>query len=148
VALAPIHAFMSVEATNAAAFCRLDRLPVHDDHRGTRRPADLPASLLIDCALQASPHTGVLPDAEIVIHGTPGWKLPGKKAPLAAGAQQIENRVDHSTNIGCARPAAGLCCRQKWGEQCPYCVAHVRGIVIVWHSRSFTEATLIPCKVI
>jgi hypothetical protein len=27
-----------------------------------------------------------------------------------------------------------LCCRQKWGEQGPCCVAHVRGILIFWHS--------------
>jgi hypothetical protein len=45
----------------------------------------------------------VLPHAEIVIHGAPGRELPRKKAPLATGAEQIENRVDHSSNIGCAR---------------------------------------------
>src|SRR4029077_18205912 len=133
-AFATFYAFMRVEATNAAAFCRLDRLPIHDDHRGTRRPAGFPTSLLINCSLQTRPHTGVLPRPEIVIHGAPGWKLPRKKTPLAAGAQQIENRVDHSTNIGCARPTAGLRCRQKWGEQCPCCVAHVGGILIVWQS--------------
>src|SRR5579859_6569372 len=104
---------MPVKATNAAAFCCLHRLPVHDYHRGTRRPAGFRASFFIDFSLQASPHTGVLPHAEIVVHGAPGWKLPWKKTPLTAGAKQIENRVDHSTNIGCARPATGPCCRQR-----------------------------------
>jgi hypothetical protein len=94
----------------------------------------------------ARPHTGVFPHPEIVIHGAPGWKLAWKKTPLAAGAQQIENHVDHGTNIGGAWPPAGFGCRQKWGEQCPCCVTHVRGIVIVWQPP-LTEATLFPCKV-
>ena len=100
VTFASFHSLVPVKATNAAAFCCLYRLPVHDYHRGTRRPAGFRASFFIDFSLQASPHTGVLPHAEIVVHGAPGWKLPWKKTPLTAGAKQIENRVDHSTNMG------------------------------------------------
>src|ERR1700730_11218109 len=59
------------------------------------RPAFL-AGLLIDFSLQTRPHPGVFQYMEIVIHGAPGGKLARKKTPLAAGAQQIEDRVDDS----------------------------------------------------
>ena len=65
----PFNSFVCVKATNAAAFCCLYRLRVHDYHRGTRRPAGFPASFLVDFSLQVSPHTGILPHAEIVIYG-------------------------------------------------------------------------------
>jgi len=51
VTLASFHSFVRIEATNPAAFRCLYRLPVHDDHRRARGPADLPAHLLIYFAL-------------------------------------------------------------------------------------------------
>ena len=141
VALAPLHEFVSIEATNATASCGLHRLLVHDNHRGTRRPAGLSVCLLIDGSFQAGPYTGVLPSPEIVIHGPPVGKLPRKKTPLAAGAQQIENRVDHSTKIGGARPSAELGCRRKWGEEGQCCIAHVRRILMFWHSPALRNHT-------
>lgn len=73
------------------------------------KPRTPPRSVaLTDCPLQTCPHAGVLPRTEIVIHGAPGWKLARKETPLAAGAQQIEDRVDHGPNIGGAWPPAGV----------------------------------------
>lgn len=65
------------------------------------------------------------------------WFLPDvdsfRSLPLKAGAQQVENRVEHSATFDCARSASGLCCRRKRGKHCPRCVAHVRGISVVWY---------------
>ena len=60
---------------------------IHDDNRRTSRPASLPASLLADQALDATPHTAVVPAPEIVINCAPGWKFSGKQPPFAARPQ-------------------------------------------------------------
>ena len=134
VGLAPFYSFMRIEATDTSTFRRLYRLPVHDHHRGTGRPAGFPAPEPIDFSLQASPYAGVLPRAETVIHGAPGWKLPRKKAPLTAGAQQIENSVDHNTHIGCVqgRPP-GNAFGKSGASSAPNCIAHVCRVEIVCH---------------
>jgi hypothetical protein len=43
-----------------AGFRRLHRLAIHDDDRRTSGPTGLPSSLLVHCALDASPDTTLL----------------------------------------------------------------------------------------
>ena len=56
------------------------------------------------------------------------------RAPLTAGAQQIENRVDHIAILGCARPPPRAVLQARAGRAAPTLVGEVRGLVIVWHS--------------
>src|SRR4029450_616973 len=109
--------------------------------------------------MEAGPDAGVPPSSEVVIHGAPSWEFSGEETPLAAGAQQVENRIHYGTKIGCARASTSACCRQKWSNQHPGCIRQVRRIGFAWHppvSRNtlilltptrdnFSNILLVPC---
>src|SRR3954454_13038595 len=48
VMLASFHALVAIEAANSAAFGRLYRLAIHDDHRWALRPTCLRSCLLVE----------------------------------------------------------------------------------------------------
>src|SRR4029453_11664583 len=83
--------------------------------------------------MEDGPDAGVLPSSEVVIHGAPSWEFLGEETPLAAGAQQAENRIQYDARIGRARASTSACCRQKWGNQHPGLIRHVRRIGFAWH---------------
>src|SRR5215472_6316796 len=72
----------------------------------------------------------MLPRAEIVIHGAPCREVSGKQAPLTAGPQQIEDRVEYGTEVRGSPPAANTCWRQQRRDQRPRKIAEIRRIKI------------------
>src|SRR4030095_5960837 len=132
VPLPAFHALVPIEATNAAALGCLNRLAIHNDHRWTLASTSLLSRLLVDRSMEAGPDAGVLPSSEVVIHGAPSWEFSGQETPLAAGAQQVENRIHYGAKIGCARASTSACCRQKWRNQHPGFISHVRRIGCAW----------------
>src|SRR5262249_49966201 len=70
--------------------------------------ADLAAQRVVDLVEGAV----VPPLVEVTPDGALGREVPGKEAPLAAGAQDVEDGIDHVPQVGLARPAAwvdGMC---------------------------------------
>jgi hypothetical protein len=82
-------------------FCCLYRLPIHDYHRRTCRPARFPASLFIDCPLHASPHA-LARLAKLILMEGANWPLPAIKSSIADAVQyvvQVARRRDGSRGI-------------------------------------------------
>src|SRR5262245_65994432 len=79
MALASFHALVRIQATNSTAFRCLHRLAIHDYDRGTLVTASMHSCPLIDLAMNAGPHAGVLPRAEVVIYGAHTGKSRGSR---------------------------------------------------------------------
>ena len=70
-----------------------------------------------------------VPQAEIIMHGTSGGQVLGKIAPLAVGAQNVHNAVDHFADIDAPFAAAGLARRDQRLDMCSFRIAQVTRIV-------------------
>ena len=130
VALASLYSLVRIEAANTTAFGCLHRLTIHDDNRRTFRAARTCSSLLVNRSVNAGPHAGVLPGSEVVIDGAPRWKVSGKQTPLAAGPQQIQDCIEHCTQVRRASPPALPCWRQQRVDQRPRRIRKIRQIQI------------------
>jgi len=135
VTFASLDVLVRIEATNSSALRCFHGLSVHDHHRWTSRATGFPSNLLVHCLLDACPRARVPPSTEVVIDGAPGRELARKESPLAASAQQIKDRVQDGTKLGCAWPSTGQRCRQERCKQRPRCIAQVRRIAsCFWQS--------------
>ena len=53
------------------------------------------------------------PQAEVIVHGASGRQVLGRRAPLAAGAQQVHHAVEHLADIDPPFAATGLARRDQ-----------------------------------
>ena len=68
------------------------------------------------------------PQAEVIMHGAPGWQVFGKIAPLAAGAQNVHHAVDHLAHVDAPFAAAPLGGRDKRLDMRPFLIGQVAWI--------------------
>src|SRR5438477_455498 len=73
-------------------FCRLGRLAIHDGRARLRVPSLRLPHPSPEGVVHPFPDPVLLPAGEIPVHGIPVGKLGGQIAPLAAGAEHVENR--------------------------------------------------------
>jgi hypothetical protein len=104
MALASLDAFAGVNPARAAAFGRRHALAV--DNAGTGREGSA-----LDLAgpghqprIDPLPGAVVAPAVEIALHRRARRKLTRQGAPLTAGPQQVEDRVDNRAQVALARP--------------------------------------------
>src|SRR5271166_997959 len=124
---------------------RVDRLTVDARRRsgvvGLLHRADLAAKEVVEL-LQgpvSSPLVEVTPD------GALGWEVHGQIAPLAAGAEDVEDGVEDVPYVGLAGPSAGVDRRDVRLDQGPLCVGDVAGIMVRSHPISTSlEPLLFP----
>ena len=68
------------------------------------------------------------PQAEVIMHGASGGQVFGKRAPLAAGAENVHHAVDHLAQIDAALAAAALARRNQRLDMRPFLIAQVARI--------------------
>jgi len=68
------------------------------------------------------------PQAEVVMHGASGRQVLGQRAPLAAGAQDVHQTVDHLAQIDRPLAAAGLARRDQRRDQRPFLIGQIARI--------------------
>src|SRR3954451_17030969 len=91
----PTTLFAAVVPPFAAALGGPGRLAVHDHGAGLRLP---PQPFTIGrTPRRVDPHPGAVPHPQVVViaHGAPVGEVVRQLPPLAAGPQQVEDRVDH-----------------------------------------------------
>src|SRR5262249_46515177 len=112
----------------------VDRLAV-DARRGAGvvgllRRADLRAEQVVDPVQGAVP----APLVEVPPDGALGGQVAGQVAPLAAGAEDVEDGMDDVPQVGRAGPAAGSGGREEWLDQGPLVVGDVTGVMVRSHT--------------
>ena len=101
VAFAPIDAFGTIVASDAADAGGSNRLAVDNASTRLRVAPDTHAELLAEDSVQVLPRAIQTPQPEVVIRGLPGWELvreqpPGTAAPhdVEDGIQDLADRVE------------------------------------------------------
>ncbi len=64
----------------------------------------------------------------VIVHRAPGWKLVRQHAPRAAASIQVEDGVDHFTNVDFTRPTARLRRGNQWLDDRPLRIGQITGI--------------------
>src|SRR5262249_16383401 len=76
------------------------------------------------------------PGVEVAPGGALGREVAGQIAPLAAGAEEVEDGVDDVPHVGLAGPAAARLVGQMGLGQGPLGIAEVAGVMV--HSHAIT----------
>src|SRR4051794_37121001 len=103
----------------APFFGGLDALGVDDGGARARLLAVPLAQHHHEVVADALPHPRVREGPHVAVHGAPRREGRGRRqvAPLAAGAHEIEQAVQHPPHVGGARPAPGLGRRDQRHEE-------------------------------
>src|SRR3546814_4478761 len=100
MALAPLDPLGSVEAAWAAAFRRRRALAVDDAGRGGGVAPQCVTGLACQLGSDHLPSAVIAPSIEISLHGRAWRKVLRQQTPLAAGGENVEDCVHHSTQSG------------------------------------------------
>src|SRR5690348_15239571 len=92
--LASLDQLASINAALAACFGGLGTLTVDEDHTRSGLSPDLYAVSLAERCGDILPQVVATPLGEVIVDGLPLGVVFGQKAPLAAGAQQVQAGVD------------------------------------------------------
>ena len=117
VPLAAVDFLACIVAARPAALGRLDRLAVDDGGGGLGVAAGSLSGQNQQGVVQAVQRAVPPPAPEIAEDGALGRELLGQQRPLAAGAQQVEDRVQHRLQVGPARPTDAARRRQARRDQ-------------------------------
>ena len=108
-----------MDQREAPLFGAFDALAVDDGDRRTCFASHPFPRLDVERMMDACQRPVPVPQIEILVHRRLRRKVLGQGAPLAAGRQQIENRVQHLAHIHRARTAATLGRRDRRFDQRP-----------------------------
>ena len=80
------------------------RLRIGDGHTGRLGRLHRSRTQGAQVAVNALPSAVIAPGSEVAIHGLPRRKVRRQHAPGAAGTQDIQNGLDHGSQVGVAKP--------------------------------------------
>src|ERR1700733_11093789 len=125
MALAAFDALAGIDPTRAATFGGRSTLAVDDGgRRGNVAPQHL-AGTRHQPGVEPTPGAVVAPAVEIALHRRTRWEVGRQGAPLAAGGQNIKDRIDDHAQIAGPRPAKPSRRRQKGFDRSPLTVRRV-----------------------
>src|SRR5262249_18761979 len=139
VALAPIDVLGVVAPAGLAAAGGVDRLAI-DARRGARtRGLLLGPHLAAQGVVDPVQGPVVAPGVEVAPGGALGREVAGQIAPLAAGAEGVEDGIDDIPYGGLAGPAAARFGRQVGFDQGPLGIGEVAGVMVYSHAITTPE---------
>ena len=94
VSFASVDFLARIVTPLVAGLGTLDTLAVDDRSAGLRLSSLDPAEMFSQMGVNLVPQAVALPASEVVIDGTPRSEVFGQVPPLAAGLDQVENRVE------------------------------------------------------
>src|SRR5579875_3479650 len=133
--LRPMILFPPVEAPFSPGFGGRDRLAVDDPGTRLGLSPNLLTGLLSERTID--PDEGAIegPVIEVVRDGIPVGEVGGQESLLAAGAREIEKRVDHLPQVHRGRAAHVSLSRDQRSDQFPLCVGQIGGIAVCGRCR-------------
>jgi hypothetical protein len=135
--------------TRPTALGGLGRLTVDDPCRRARFAARRFARLQQQCKIDLLKQAVVSPIVEITLYGGKRWKVLRQHAPLTAGSRNIQDGIQHSSQLSLARSAQTLSCRHMPRNQRPFairqiaCVALSLSLILPPSDRSTSCASVI-----
>src|SRR3954451_3974701 len=100
--------YSRVDRSSAPLFCALDALAIDDRRCWAAFASSLLAALDIECMVNALQCTVPIPQPEVIVHRAAGRQTLWQCSPLAAGAQDIHDAIDHFANVDRPLVAAPL----------------------------------------
>src|SRR5271167_2600682 len=128
MALAAIDLFSGIVAPLFAGLGALDALAVDDRRAGVAVAPFQLARLLPQLRVDGDPQTVPFPESEIMIDGAPRCKMRRQVAPLAAGFDEIKDRVDQFPLHVLSRPPGRACLGKTIIDELPFGVRQIRGV--------------------
>src|SRR3954447_21573190 len=125
VTLAAFHLLGHVKPPRAAAFRGLHTLAVNDAGRRRCPASDGLASQPNEIAIDPMPGSVVTPAIEVTLNRRARWKILGHRPPLAAGRQNVKNRVYNEPQINLPRPPQIAWLRHERCHNFPLVIGHV-----------------------
>ncbi|MEA2561407.1 MAG: hypothetical protein QOH06_2911 [Acidobacteriota bacterium] len=122
-------------------FCRLHALTVDDRCAGALLPPVASSYAVSKSVMDLLPGPVVLPLPEVHINRRVRGKVTGEHAPSAAATQDVEDGVDHRSELCCAWPTSGLRCRQQTYNDPPFRVFEVARVS---HTRILARFSGLP----
>jgi hypothetical protein len=113
VALAPLDALAGIDAARTATFGGRHALAVDEAGRGSGVAPHSLTGGRDEVGTDPPPGSVIAPAVEVALHGRAGRKVPRQGAPLAAGRQDIEDRIDNRPQLPLARPTKSPTGRQQ-----------------------------------
>jgi hypothetical protein len=75
--------------------------------------------------IELLPNPGVAPLPKVVVDRRGGWEILGEQAPSTTGEQEVEQGVEHLSEVSAAGTTGGSRRRQKRFEQFPLVLGEV-----------------------
>src|SRR6202030_1949031 len=113
---------------SAGFFRAFHALAVDDTGGRAGLPIDQLAAFLVEFIMNSQQRPVVIPALEVVEQGTPRRQVPGELAPLAPGAQNVQQAIQHLAFIDLAPAAAALGWRDEGFHMPPLLVGQVTGV--------------------
>src|SRR3982751_4703810 len=136
MALPPVDVLGVVPPPLLAPGGRVDRLAV-DARRGAGVVRLLPGTdLLAEEVVDGVEGAVGPPPVEVAPDGALGGQVAGQVAPLAAGAEDVEDGVQDIPHLGLAGPPAAGLGREMRHDQVPLGIGDVAGVVVGCHTTS------------
>src|SRR6266581_6843020 len=79
------------------------------------------------------PDPCVAPGAEVAPHCGPGWKLMRQGSPLASSSIQVQNGIDHFSDISCSWVSTWLGGWDERFEDGPFLLGQITGVAESFH---------------
>ncbi len=122
-------------------FCRLHALTVDDRCAGALLPPAASSYAVSKSVMDPLPGPVILPLSEVHVDRRVRREVTGEHAPSAAATQDVEDRVDHRSDICRARPTSGFGRRQQASNGPPFRVAEVARVS---HTRILARLSGLP----
>src|SRR5438876_12435732 len=84
--------------------------------------------------MHAFPDPRVAPRAEVAPHGGPGRKLMQQGSPLSVCPIQVQNGIDHFSDISCSWVSTWLGGRYERFEDAPFLLGQITGVAESIHN--------------
>ena len=125
VTFAPFDPLASVIASHPATFSCFHALTVNHTRRWARCAPFGLTRRRDELAVQFPQQAIITPIIKVASHCRDGWKVIGQHAPLAPGRRDVEDRIEHLSQIGRPGPADPSDYRHHRRYQRPFCVSRI-----------------------
>lgn len=134
VAFAPLDFLIAVVPAFALDFRGLDALAVNNRRTGLGLTTGFLAHGFPQGIVHGFPDTLLAPGVEVAVDGLPGREVVGQHAPGAATPQDIENGVDHFSDVHTSATAPSLGRGNEWFQDEPLDIGQITGVCFSVHA--------------
>src|SRR5215471_21034508 len=117
--LASLHLLARIKPAWAATFCGFHALAVNDTGRGHGLTSCRAARALDQDSIDLAPNIAVAPIVKVMLNCRERRKVLRQSTPLAAGRQNIEDRIHDSAKMPFGRTPSPTPLRQQFAQQNP-----------------------------